>query len=294
MKPAPFDYHAPRSLDEATGLLANLENAKVLAGGQSLVAMMNFRYVIVDHLVDLAGITALSGIETGDGVLRIGAMTRQRDLEFSPDIKRHCPILQAALLHVGHRQTRNRGTIGGSLAHADPAAELPALCLLHDAQIEIASRRGTRRVPMRGFGLGFMTTAVEPDEIVTAVELKLWPAGHGFGFQEFARRRGDFALAGSAALLDVAPDQTIRGAAVALFGVGASPVRLDAAEAGLAGKRLDLAAVVGAAAQARSIEPLEDIHAGADYRRHLAEVLTRRALLDAARRSGVMIEAKHA
>jgi carbon-monoxide dehydrogenase medium subunit len=294
MKPAPFDYHAPRSLDEATGLLANLENAKVLAGGQSLVAMMNFRYVIVDHLVDLAGITALSGIETGDGVLRIGAMTRQRDLEFSPDIKRHCPILQAALLHVGHRQTRNRGTIGGSLAHADPAAELPALCLLHDAQIEIASRRGTRRVPMRGFGLGFMTTAVEPDEIVTAVELKLWPAGHGFGFQEFARRRGDFALAGSAALLDVAPDQTIRRAAVALFGVGASPVRLDAAEAGLAGKRLDLAAVVGAAAQARSIEPLEDIHAGADYRRHLAEVLTRRALLDAARRSGVMIEAKHA
>lgn len=294
MKPAPFDYHAPRSLDEATGLLANLENAKVLAGGQSLVAMMNFRYVIVDHLVDLAGITALSGIETGDGVLRIGAMTRQRDLEFSPDIKRHCPILQAALLHVGHRQTRNRGTIGGSLAHADPAAELPALCLLHDAQIEIASRRGTRRVPMRGFGLGFMTTAVEPDEIVTAVELKLWPAGHGFGFQEFARRRGDFALAGSAALLDVAPDQTIRRAAVALFGVGASPVRLDAAEAGLAGKRLDLAAVMGAAAQARSIEPLEDIHAGADYRRHLAEVLTRRALLDAARRSGVMIEAKHA
>jgi carbon-monoxide dehydrogenase medium subunit len=294
MKPAPFDYHAPRSLDEATGLLANLENAKVLAGGQSLVAMMNFRYVIVDHLVDLAGITALSGIESGDGVLRIGAMTRQRDLEFSPDIKRHCPILQAALLHVGHRQTRNRGTIGGSLAHADPAAELPALCLLHDAQIEIASRRGTRRVPMRGFGLGFMTTAVEPDEIVTAVELKLWPAGHGFGFQEFARRRGDFALAGSAALLDVAPDQTIRRAAVALFGVGASPVRLDAAEAGLAGKRLDLAAVVGAAAQARSIEPLEDIHAGADYRRHLAEVLTRRALLDAARRSGVMIEAKHA
>jgi carbon-monoxide dehydrogenase medium subunit len=292
MKPSPFEYHAPGNLEEATGLLASLENAKILAGGQSLVAMMNFRYVIVDHLVDLGGVTALSGISIGHGMLRIGAMTRQRDLEFSAEVKQHCPILHDALLHVGHRQTRNRGTIGGSLAHADPAAELPALCLLHDAEIEIAGRRGQRRVPMRRFGLGFMTTALEPDEIVTAVELKLWPAGHGYGFQEFARRRGDFALAGAAALVDVGPDQIVRRAAVALFGVAAAPVRLDAAEARLTGKRLDLTTITAAAAEARAVEPMEDIHAGADYRRHLAQVLTRRALVDAARRAGVTIEAK--
>jgi carbon-monoxide dehydrogenase medium subunit len=292
MKPAPFDYHTPRNLEEATGLLATLENAKILAGGQSLVAMMNFRYVIADHLVDIGGVAALSGISVAGGTLRIGAMTRQRDLEFSADLERHCPILHAALQHVGHRQTRNRGTIGGSLAHADPAAELPALCLLHDADIEIASRRGMRRMPMRDFAVGFMTTALEPDEIVTAIELKLWPAGHGYGFQEFARRHGDFALAGAAALLDVAPDRSVRRAAITLFGVAASPVRLDAAENRLRGKGLDMAAITTAAAEARSIEPLEDIHAGADYRRHLAQVLTRRALIDAGRRAGATIEAK--
>jgi carbon-monoxide dehydrogenase medium subunit len=292
MKPAPFDYHAPRNLEEATGLLASLENAKVLAGGQSLVAMMNFRYVIADHLVDIGGVAALSGISIAGGTLRIGAMTRQRDLEFSTDVEQHCPILHEALQHVGHRQTRNRGTIGGSLSHADPAAELPAICLLHDAEIEIASRRGTRRMSMREFAVGFMTTALEADELVTAIELKLWPAAHGYGFQEFARRHGDFALAGAAALLDVAPDRSVRRAAITLFGVAASPVRLDAAESALRGKRLDMTAIDTAAAEARSIEPLEDIHAGADYRRHLAQVLTRRALIDAGRRAGVTIETK--
>jgi aerobic carbon-monoxide dehydrogenase medium subunit len=292
MKPAPFDYHAPGNLEEATGLLASLENAKILAGGQSLVAMMNFRYVIVDHLVDLGGVAALSGITADKGVLRIGAMTRQRDLEFSTEVKQHCPIMHEALLHIGHRQTRNRGTIGGSLAHADPAAELPAICLLHDAEIEIAGRRGIRRVPMRAFGLGFMTTAVQPDEILTAIELKPWPAGHGYGFQEFARRHGDFALAGAAALVELGADQMVRRAAIALFGVATSPVRLDAAEAGLTGKPLDMPAITAAAAEACSIEPIEDIHAGADYRRHLAQVLTRRALVEAARRAGVSIEAR--
>jgi carbon-monoxide dehydrogenase medium subunit len=145
---------------------------------------------------------------------------------------------------------------------------------------------------MREFAVGFMTTALEADELVTAIELKLWPAAHGYGFQEFARRHGDFALAGAAALLDVAPDRSVRRAAITLFGVAASPVRLDAAESGLCGKRLDMTAIDTAAAEARSIEPLEDIHAGADYRRHLAQVLTRRALIDAGRRAGVTIETK--
>src|SRR3954451_15661955 len=191
MKPAPFEYHAPQTLEQATAVLASLDNAKVLAGGQSLVAMMNFRYVIVDHLVDLGGVASLSGISVSNGVLRIGAMTRQRDLEFSAEVKQHCPVMHAALLQVGHRQTRNRGTIGGSLAHADPAAELPAICLLHDAEIEIAGRNGSHRVAMREFALGFMTTALQPEEILAAVELKLWPAGHGYGLHKFARRLGD-------------------------------------------------------------------------------------------------------
>src|SRR3984885_4227779 len=137
--PAPFDYHAPRQLKEAAELLATLPNAKILAGGQSLVPMMNFRYVIADHLVDLGGIDELRGITFADGRLRIGAMTRQRDIETSPEVARHCPLLAEALRHVGHRQTRNRGTIGGSLAHADPAAELPAVCAAYDAVIHVAS-----------------------------------------------------------------------------------------------------------------------------------------------------------
>jgi aerobic carbon-monoxide dehydrogenase medium subunit len=285
MKPAPFDYHAPRTLTQATGLLATLENAKVLAGGQSLVPMMNFRYVIADHLVDLAQVEGLAGITVADGVLRIGAMTRQRDLEFSPEIARHCPLMREALAHIGHRQTRNRGTIGGSLVHADPAAELPAVCAAYDATVDIASARGTRAVPFGQFSVGFMATAVEPDEIVTAIRLPVWPLGHGHGFQEFARRRGDFAIAGAAVLVEVGADGLVKRAAVALCGIATAPVRLREAEAQLVGKKLDGAAIKAAAAAARALEPISDIHAGADYRRHLAEVLTRRALTDAAQRA---------
>src|ERR1700719_5082754 len=146
MKPAPFDYHAPRQLKEAAELLASLPNAKILAGGQSLVPMLNFRYVVVDHLVDLGGIADLRGIAVGDGRLRIGAMMRQRELETAPEVAQYCPLMAEALHHVGHRQTRNRGTIGGSLAHADPAAEVPCVCVAHDATVEIAGPRGTRRV----------------------------------------------------------------------------------------------------------------------------------------------------
>jgi carbon-monoxide dehydrogenase medium subunit len=194
--------------------------------------------------------------------------------------------MRAALGHVGHRQTRNRGTIGGSLVHADPAAELPAVCAACDATIEIASARGTRDIPFAQFSAGFMATAVEPDEIVTAIKLPVWPAGHGYGFQEFARRRGDFAIAGAAALVDVGADAVVRRAAVALCGVATTPVRLREAEAALAGRKLDASAIKAAAAAARALEPISDIHAGADYRRHLAEVMTRRALTDAARRAG--------
>jgi carbon-monoxide dehydrogenase medium subunit len=289
MKPAPFDYHAPKQLKEAAELLSTLPNAKILAGGQSLVPMMNFRYVMTDHLVDLGGVEQLRGIDIGNGKMVIGAMTRQRDLEFSAEVTKHCPIMAEALRHIGHRQTRNRGTIGGSLAHADPAAELPAICAAHDAIIHIASVRGIRRLPFAEFGAGFMTTAVKPDEMIAAIELPLWPQGHGFGFQEFARRHGDFALVGAAALLEVA-DRVVSRAALALFGVGAAPVRIDAAEATLKGQSLDAALIRSASAAAWLIEPLSDIHASADYRRHLAQVLSARALTDAARRAGVEVQ----
>jgi carbon-monoxide dehydrogenase medium subunit len=289
MKPAPFNYHVPRSVEEATTLLASLENAKVLAGGQSLVPMMNFRYVIVDHIVDLAKVEGLAGISITNGRMRIGAMTRQRELEFSPEVARYCPLMREALLHVGHRQTRNRGTIGGSLAHADPAAELPTVCAAHDALIEIVSRRGTRKIPFHEFNLAFMTTAIEPDEIVTAIELPLWASGHGYSFNEFSRRRGDFAIVGAATLIEIDPDLMVRRASLRLCGVGIGPLRITAAEAALVGKRFDRGTARAAAAAAKAITPISDIHASSDYRRHLAEVLAFRTLRDAAERCGVRI-----
>jgi carbon-monoxide dehydrogenase medium subunit len=272
MKPAPFDYHAPKHLKEAASLLASLPNAKILAGGQSLVPMMNFRYVMPDHLVDLGGVEDLRGIAAGNGTLRIGAMMRQRELELSPEIGRHCPLMSEALRHVGHRQTRNRGTIGGSLAHADPAAELPAVCAAYDAVVHLASVHGLRSVAFSEFGMGFMATALQPDEMIAAIELPLWRLGHGYGFHEFARRHGDFALAGAVALLDVGADHV---------------VRRDAAEATLTGQPLDGSVINTAAAAAWLVEPMSDIHASSEYRRHLAQVMSVRALTDAARRAGV-------
>ena len=222
-----------------------------------------------------------------DGTLRIGAMMRQRDLETSPEVARYCPLMAEALRHVGHRQTRNRGTIGGSLAHADPAAELPAICAAYDALIHLASVRGIRQLTFREFGSGFMATALQPDEMIAAIELPIWRQGHGFGFHEFARRHGDFALAGAAALLDVGAGNVVRRAALSLFGVAEPPLRVEAAEAQLLGQPLDAALIRAAAAAAWLVEPISDIHAGADYRRHLAQALSARALTDAARRAGV-------
>ncbi|MGB7037150.1 MAG: xanthine dehydrogenase family protein subunit M [Xanthobacteraceae bacterium] len=289
MKPAPFDYHAPRQLKDAAEMLASLPNAKILAGGQSLVPMMNFRYLIVDHLIDLGHVEDLRGVAAIDGQLRMGAMTRQRDLESSPEVARHCPLLAEALRHVGHRQTRNRGTIGGSLAHADPAAELPAVCAAYDAVLHLASIRGLRAVPFRDFPIGFMATALEPDEMIAAIELPIWRRGHGHGFHEFARRHGDFALAGAAALLDIGAGGVVRRAALSLFGVAERPVRADAAEAALLGQAIDGELIRNAAAAAWLIEPISDIHASGDYRRHLAMVMSARALADAARRAGVEV-----
>jgi len=284
MKPAPFDYHAPTSLDEAVVLMSTLDNAKVIAGGQSLVAMMNFRYAMPDHLIDLGNVAGLSGLHFESRTLRIGAMTRQRELEFSVPLANKVPLFKAALAHVGHRQTRNRGTLGGSLAHADPAAELPTACLALDAEIEIAGANGTRIVPMREFSAGFMTTALGYDEILLAVHIRPWPEGHGYSFQEYARRHGDFAVAGAAVLLDANNDGVIERAAVALCGVTDRPVRRDEAEAALVGRHLDDSVIARAASLAGDVEATADIHADATYRRHLARVLTTRALHEASSR----------
>src|ERR1700721_3228750 len=238
MKPAPFDYHAPASLDEAVALMSTLDNAKVIAGGQSLVAMMNFRYAMPDHLIDLGNIAGLSGLHFESQTLRIGAMTRQRELEFSVPLANKVPLFKAALAHVGHRQTRNRGTLGGSLAQADPAAELPTACLALDAEIEIAGAGGTRIVPMREFSAGFMTTALGYDEVLLAVHIRPWRGGHGYSFQEYARRHGDFAVAGAAVLLYAHSDGGIDRAAVALCGVTDRPVRRDEAEEAREGRHL--------------------------------------------------------
>lgn len=281
MKPAPFEYHAPTSLDEAVALISTLDNAKVIAGGQSLVAMMNFRYAMPDHLVDLGNIAGLSGLHFDAQNLRIGSMTSQRELEFSAPLADKVPLFKAALAHVGHRQTRNRGTLGGSLAHADPAAELPTVCLALDARVEIVGAKGARLVPMREFTTGFMTTALGYDEILFAVHIQSWREGHGYSFQEYARRHGDFAVAGAAVLLDANNDGVVERASVALCGVADRPIRRDEAEAALVGQVLDESIIARVASLAGDVEATGDIHGDATYRRHLARVLTTRALREA-------------
>ena len=285
MKPAPFTYHDPATLDEAYGLLASLDNARVLSGGQSLIPMLNFRYVQPDHIVDVAAITAIQGIEFKNGTLTIGAMTRQRDIEFSDVVARHCPLMKEAILQVGHRQTRNRGTIGGSLAHLDPAAELPLVACAMDATIHIGGKRGTRDVAFVDYALGFMTTAVEPDEMVTGVSIETWTAGHGAAFVEFARREGDFAIVAVAALLEIDASKTITRASLAIGGAMATAQRNTEAEAILLGATATEETFRAAGEACTRIDAVEDVHAPARYRKSLAGVLARRALKAAAERA---------
>jgi carbon-monoxide dehydrogenase medium subunit len=285
MKPAPFIYHDPRTIAEAADLLARLDNARLIAGGQSLMPMMNFRLVAPDHLVDLGRVAGLAGIASHGPALRFGAMTRQRDIEFSPEIARLCPIFGEALREVGHRQTRNRGTIGGSLCHLDPAAELVNLALLHDAALGVHSVRGARRLQFGDFAQGAMSNALMPDELLAAVEFAPWPPGHGWAFVEFSRRHGDFAVVAVGALLALDAGGRIARAAVALSGLGPLPVRPAALEAMLVGERPSPALVQAAAAAAGALEASGDIYAPAAYRSRLARVLTGRALARAFERS---------
>ena len=277
MKPAPFAYHRPQTVAEVVDVLARLDDAKLLAGGQSLMPMMNFRYVTPANVVDLNRVPELAGIAEDGDTLVIGAMTRQRDIKDSALVAARCPLLAEALHHVGHVQTRNRGTVGGSLAHLDPAAELPGVLLAHDAVLEIEGQEGARSVPMAQWTLGYMTPAIGPDELLVRVHVPAWPPGHGFGFSEVARRHGDFAMAGAGVLVQM-DGGSIRRCAIALVGVNDGPLRLDAAEALLTGHAPTSDRLRAAARTALDVPGIEDVHASAAYRRKIAAVVTRRAL----------------
>ena len=294
MKPAPFSYHDPRTVADAVGLLASLENAKVLAGGQSLVPMLNMRFVQPDHVIDLNRVAGLSHIQFGGDILAVGAMTRQRDLEFDDGVRSRCPLLHEALLQVGHRQTRNRGTLGGSLCHLDPAAELVTVAAALDAVVEVAGLRGAREIPFAEFPVAFMMPAIEPDEIVTAVRFPLWRQGHGFSFVEFARRHGDFAIVSAAALLDVGEDGAIRRASVTIGGAATAPLRMPEIETMLVGQRVSEELFRETSQRCSTIDALDDVHVSSDYRRRLAVVLTRRALERASGRAGHPLQPAHA
>jgi carbon-monoxide dehydrogenase medium subunit len=285
VKPAPFHYHRPATVDEVVDLLARLDDVKLLAGGQSLMPMMNFRYLTPAHVVDLNRVQALAGITIDGGELVIGAMTRQRDVMASPRVAAHCPLLPAALHHVGHLQTRNRGTLGGSLAHLDPAAELPGVLRALDAVLEVHGPGGVREIAMAHWPLAWMTPALEPDELLARVRIPLWPPGHGAGFHEIARRHGDFALAGAAALVHLEAGRVAR-VAVALIGVDDAPVRLAAAENLLLGHAPHPQRLRDAARAALEVAGIDDVHASADYRRRIAVVVARRALEQAVARAG--------
>jgi carbon-monoxide dehydrogenase medium subunit len=287
MKPPPFAYHDPKTLEAAIALLATLPNARPLAGGQSMMPMLNMRFAQPDHLVDLNGVAGLDGVTVEpDGTLVIGAMARQRDVERHAEVARRCPMMVEALAQVGHRQTRNRGTIGGSLCHLDAAAELPLVAAATEAIVVAVGPKGRRELPFAEFAQGFMTPALEPDELLVALRIPALPPGAGCAFLEFARRHGDFAIVAVAATLLPDGAGRIAQARIALGGVGPVPLRLPAAEVALAGATPGPEAFARAAEATRDLDPMEDALVPAWYRRHLASVLLPRALATAATRMG--------
>lgn len=282
MKPAPFEYLAPDTLEAALEILAERGGeAKLLAGGQSLVPAMNFRMIRPGTLVDLNRLDGLDYIEpTGDGGLRIGAMTRQRRLETDRLVAERAPLLAEAMPHVAHPQIRNRGTLGGSLAHADPAAELPVIAVALDATIHVRSSRGSREVAADQCFTGMFTTDLSPEEILVEVEIPPMPRRMGWAFLEVARRRGDYAMLGVAAVVLLDERGVCRDSRLVYLNAGDGPVKAGQAASSLIGSHGDPAACEQAAAIASEdeIEPLGNLHASPRYQRHLAKVLTVRAL----------------
>ena len=278
MKPPPFSYHDPRTIGDVVDLLGRLDNAKLLAGGQSLMPMLNMRFVLPDHVIDLNRVEGLSFIREVDGALEIGGMTRQRDLEFSDVVGARCPLMAQAIRLVGHRQTRNRGTLGGSLCHLDPSAELVSVAAALDATVTVAGQNGRREIPFASFPVAYMTPAIEPNELLTAVRFPVWPQGHGHAFIEFARRHGDFAIVSAAVLLVEDAAGKIRRAAVVIGGMGTVPIRAVELEQALIGQPPEDELLREACESCRKFAAIDDVHAPASYRQHLATVLSRRAL----------------
>ena len=264
------------------------DEAKPLAGGQSLVPMLAMRLARFDHLIDLNSVLSLAGVEHTDDGLRIGAMTRQATVGADRLVANRAPLLAMATAHIGHFQIRNRGTVGGSLAHADPAAEYPAVAAALDARLEVASVRGTRLIDAAEFFDGAFATVLDGDELLVAARFPAWNGPNGFAFEEVARREGDFALAGAAVGIELDTAGIIRRASIGLLGVGGSPVRAAEAEAALVGCRAEGGdldeADIGLLALAGS-EPTDDIHASASYRRRAGAVIVARAVAAAARRA---------
>ena len=283
MKPPPFDYVAPRMLQEALAVLGETGvDTKVIAGGQSLVPMMNFRLARPERLVDVNRVSGISQLRKQSGTLRIGAMTRQATVERSATVARHWPLLHRALAFVGHPQIRNRGTIGGSIAHADPGAEICTTLLAYDGSVEVASIRGTRAIAARDLFLGQFVTSLETDELITAIVLPAHRSSTGTAFHEVARRRGDFALAGAAAVLTTDEAGRCTHAALSLLGVASTPVRATVAEDLLVGSTLTrtlLAEVVEAASA--GLSPASDVHGSSTYRVQALREMVRRSVTDA-------------
>jgi carbon-monoxide dehydrogenase medium subunit len=284
MKLPQFEYACPRTLADAVALLAaHNGEAKAIAGGQSLMPMMAFRIAQPSLLVDLRKLPGLREIKISPDGVRLGALVRWRDIEDDARLDSAHPLLKAAVAHVAHYQIRNRGTVGGSLAHADPAAEMPGIAVVCEADIAATGKAGARTIKAAEFFRGALTTALQADEIITEIRLPAWPRERRWGFQEFARRRGDFAMAGAAMFYDLDKAGRAINAHIGVIGVGERPQRLTAAENALNGQVVDAATIakIGVIAS-DAVEPQDDIHASAAYRRALVGTLVERALVGAA------------
>jgi carbon-monoxide dehydrogenase medium subunit len=280
MKPAPFEYHAPESLADVTSLLSEHgDDAKVLAGGQSLVPMLALRLTRFEHIIDLNRVEELRGVERSNGTLTVRSMTRQSTVEHDDAAGAAVPLLAEAIPLIGHFQIRNRGTVGGSIAHADPASELPAVALALDAELEVAGPSGSRRVPASDFFIGTWTTTIGDDEILSAVHFPVWDGKAGFAVEEIARRSGDFALAGVVAGVQLDEAGAVSRSAIAFLGMAPTPVRARSAEQALNGSSptADELTEIGRLA-VDDTEPTADVHASAEYRRHVGAHLVARAL----------------
>jgi carbon-monoxide dehydrogenase medium subunit len=278
MKPAPFIYHDPHSRSEVLDLLSTLENTKLLAGGQSLMPMMNFRFLMPDHLIDLNGVKDLDFIHLSGNQLRLGAMTRQRRIEFSQEIAAQCPVLTRALSFVGHRQTRNRGTLGGSLCHFDPSAELVNISSLLNAKLKIESKSAAREIAMDDFGQGYLTTQIQEGEILSEVTLDVPSPKHGYAFDEFARRHGDYAIVACSALILLGSNGAISEAAFSISGMTHRPLRLRDLEASLIGQMPSDTVLKACAVKVSELDAMEDSYVNATYRKHLAKIMSYRVL----------------